>query len=406
MKILLVCEDIPSATLGGLGKHVVALGNAFLAAGHEVVLMGQDSPAYEDCAEEVGFNGRFITGFGNPLRGWKERQLGFFNPWKRPYFAKRLAQAILAQAKEFDVVHYHGHQPMVGRYIPATVNFLQTRHDQGGDCITNVRFKNGGVCDDRAPDSCAGCIHPSPNALRTALSRTAVQRYRQETAAAYALHPVIFVAGFLRDNYRKTMPNADLRGSTVIHNFISEGLLATCSGHPEFLERDATTRVHVAGRLDEPKGIGALLELLTPRLPPTWRVDVYGAGPQHETISDQHASQHVRLHGHQPYSTIVQATRSATLVVVPSIWQEPCATTILEALRLGQMCFALRRGGTPELAPYGAPGQLRLFDDLPALVDALLATTDFHVEPGGKSADVHQHIAALLPIYAGGRHGG
>ena len=40
MRILLVSEDIPHATLGGLGKHVVTLGNALIEAGHTVDLMG------------------------------------------------------------------------------------------------------------------------------------------------------------------------------------------------------------------------------------------------------------------------------------------------------------------------------------------------------------------------------
>ena len=90
------------------------------------------------------------------------------------------------------------------------------------------------------------------------------------------------------------------------------------------------------------------------------------------------------------------------MTVVPSVWEEPCGTVILEALRLGKPCFALRRGGTPELARYGAPGQLRLFDTLDALVDGLLA----HREPaaaaaGGDLADVQARLPALLALYRG-----
>lgn len=403
MKILLVSEDIPSQILGGLGKHVVALGNALIAAGHEVALMGRDFPSYAECAVETGFHGHFIPGFGNPLKGWKETQLGFFNPWKRPYFARRLAKAILAHADQFDVIHYHGHQPMVGRFIPSSVHFVQTRHDQGGDCITNVRFRQGDVCRERDPAACARCIHPNPGALRTALSAMAVQRYRAGTAAAYAMHPVIFVSDFLRCNYRKTLPTARLDRSMVIHNFVDEAALAAEGYQTSAPVRQAETRIHVAGRLDEPKGIAAFLDLLAPRLPAGWRVNVYGDGPLRGQIEARHARPDgaIHLHGHRLYRDIVLATRSATAVVVPSVCEESCGTVILEALRLGKPCYALARGGTPELIRYGRPGQLRLFADLPALVEGLVGTReDFSDESGGVSADVQHCMLALLQVYA------
>ena len=101
----------------------------------------------------------------------------------------------------------------------------------------------------------------------------------------------------------------------------------------------------------------------------------------------------------------------ADIVIVPSVWEEPCGTTILEALRLGKVCYALERGGTPELVVYGAPGQLRLFSDIAALVDGLVdALTADHpdrsekvsvpVMTGGRSADVTVATRRLLDLYA------
>ena len=201
------------------------------------------------------------------------------------------------------------------------------------------------------------------------------------------------------------MPQADLRRSAVIHNFVDEHVLAGTPARPEPQEIAPTVRVHIAGRLDAPKGIAQFLELLAPKLPPDWCIDVYGDGPLRSSIAAKCQSGQIRLHGHRLYADIVRATHETTVVVVPSIWEESCGTVVLEALRIGIVCFALRRGGTPELAIYGAPGQLKLFDSLPALVDALLATTDFSVEAGGASADVRQHMAALLAIYEGGKNG-
>jgi hypothetical protein len=94
LRILMVSEDLPGTQIGGLGKHVVTLSNALLEMGHEVDIMGRSDRAGPDSAQEIGFRGRFLPGFHFNRPGWKEAQLGFFNPFKRPWFARRIARAI------------------------------------------------------------------------------------------------------------------------------------------------------------------------------------------------------------------------------------------------------------------------------------------------------------------------
>ena len=392
MKILLICENIPAPQLGGLGKHVVALGNALLAAGHEVSLMGRSSPAYADCAAEVGFNGPFIAGFGNPVKGWKEGPMGLFNPWKRPYLARQIAQAIVAHAPGFDVLHYHGHHPMVAAYVPPGLPFIQTRHDQGSECITHVRFRQGQVCDATDPRVCAQCAHPRPGPLRTAISAAAVRRYRHETAQAYARHPVVFVSDFLRRNFVRAVPGADMSRAHVVHNFVEEARL-----HPRQAPADGRVRIHVAGRVDSSKGIVEFVRLLKPLMPTNWSLHLYGDGPQRDELKSL-CSSNIVWHGHTPMDKVLADLALATVVVVPSLWEEPCGTVILEALRSGISCYALARGGTPELARYGSDGQLQLFSDLPTLVRGLLGATE-HAVPGGESAGVVHRMNELLDLY-------
>lgn len=396
----MVCEDLPAAAVGGLGKHVVTLGNALIDAGHGVTLMGRDTPDYAACAAEVGFRGRFVAGFGNPFKGWKEKPLGMFLPAKRPYFARRIAEAILREAPGHDLVHYHGHHPMLGRYLPAALPFVQTRHDQGSDCITHIRFREGAVCDALDPRVCARCAHSGPGPLRTLVSAAAVRRYRRETAEAFERHSVIFVSEFLRRNARRSLPESAFGRSAVIHNFCAErGLTrgADAAGQGLFT-------VHVAGRIEPAKGILAFLQGLAPRMPPNWQVNVFGDGPDRPALADLAAGRAICLHGHVPLQQAQQAAAAADVVVVPSVWEEPCGTVILEALRAGRPCLALRRGGTPELARYGAPGQLQLFEDLPALVEQLLAWPG-PVPPGGEPNDVSDRLPEILAVYEGLRQG-
>lgn len=401
LRVLLVCEDIPGTALGGLARHVVALGNALLDDGHAVALMGRQLPKGLAQAEPTGFRGPFISGFPNPFQGWKEQATGAFNPWKRPHHARSIARAILRHAHAYDVVHYHGHHPMVARYVPESVNFLQTRHDQGSECITHMRFRAGDVCHALAPQACAGCIHPAPGRLQTAVSAAAVRRYRRETAEAFATHPVVFVSRFLLDNYRRVAPSAPVRAH-VVHNFVDEGALraatSAATGRRDAAEPRAFT-VHVAGRIEPAKGIAAFVEHLLPRMPAHWAVQVYGDGPERARLQAACDSR-VVLHGHQPLDVVLAGAAAAQVVVVPSLVEESCGTVVLEALRLGLPCFALHRGGTPELARYGGPGQLQLFNHLPALVEALLQHgAGGAVPPGGDSADVRARLPELLALY-------
>ncbi len=401
MKILMVSEDLPGAQIGGLGKHVVTLANALLARGHEVAILGRNDKGLERCAAQIGFNGRFIAAFGFQRNGWKEAQLGVFNPLKRPWLAARIARAINAHAAGFDVVHYHGHLPLAGLYVDPRLNFVQTRHDQGSECVTHLRFRGGAVCTSAAAADCAGCIHAAPGALRRAVSAHAVTRYRRETAAAFARHKTIFVSEFLRRQFLQQMPAADMSRCRVIHNFIEYPLLATAAAQA----RVRAGHVLLAGRLDTGKGFGEFLAAASGRLAPGASVTIVGDGPQRGALECRHAGAQVRFLGWQPYAEVIGLTARSHLCVVPSVWEEPCGTTVLEALALGRQCIALARGGTPELAAYQLyDGQLQLacsMEQLVAMVGACLARAPLTPAlPATSPIDVFEAIPRILACYA------
>lgn len=402
MRILLVSEDLPGEQLGGLGKHVVTLGNALLAAGHEVSILGRSDRGVADCARQIGFEGRFLPGFAYARPGWKEAQLGIFNPFKRPWFARKIARAIARHAGDAEVVHYHGHLPLLGLYVDPDLNFVQTRHDQGSECVTHLRFRDGAVCGRLDARACAGCAHPQPGALRTLVSAHAVSRYRIETARAFARHKTVFVSEFLRRQFLRTLPTADLGRSRVIHNFVDCGMLAAQAaqaGPPR------AGQVLVAGRIDTGKGFGEFLAAARGRLPPGARVLVVGDGPGRAALEARFAGEQVQFLGWRPNPEVVALTASSHACVVPSVWEEPCGTTILEALALGRPCLALARGGNPELAAYVAwPGQLRLSAAMEGLVDTLLAELAqpplAAPLPQQAGMDVFQALPRILDVYA------
>lgn len=396
-RILLVSEDIPAANLGGLGKHVVRLGNYLLRQGHTVDLMGWADIAYEPCRTEVGFEGRYIPGFTFQGTNWKEHALGAFVPGKRSYRARRIAHAILRIADQYDVIHYHGHYPMIGRYIPAHINFVQTRHDQGSECPAHIRFRQGSICTTSDPRDCAGCApHARPGVWREQMSAYAVRQYRQHTAEAFARHKTVFVSDFLKRAFLRHVPQADPSKLHVIHNFIDAGMLPPPqpgnAGHVLFV-----------GRIDEAKGVMALLDALSRLDTHAMQFDIIGDGPSRATCEARHAAPNVRFFGWQLQTEALAATARAGRIVVPSIWEEPCGTTILEGLALGKPVYALALGGTPELVRYERwPGQLHLFDDMAALARALV--NDASPQPtalpqGTFGADIGRLADEILRLY-------
>jgi len=349
---------------------VVTLSNALLDAGHAVDILGRSDRWHAGSAAEIGFRGPVLPGFDFSRPGWKESQLGFFNPVKRPWFARSIARAMLRQAARYDVVHYHGHLPMAGRYLPEGLNFVQTRHDQGSECVIHLRFKEDHVCTALDARDCAACIHPTPNTLRRSVSGMAVRRYRRESAHSFARHKTIFVSDFLRRAFLRAVPDADLSRARVIHNFIR---------YPYLRERAAGAgavqagEVLLVGRIDAGKGFGEFLAQVAGWLPPHARISIVGDGPLRARLEARYAGPQVRFLGWLPYDEVIRMSACSHLLVIPSVWEEPCGTTILEALALGKQCLALARGGTPELAAYQYyDGQLQLLETMPRLVQCLV----------------------------------
>jgi len=298
------------------------------------------------------------------------------------------------------VIHYHGHQPILANYIPRSVNFVQTRHDQGSDCLIYTRFHNGEVCRATDPRACAACATPRPNLLQGALSAWSVRLWRRAVANAFRRHKVIFVSQFLRANAVRTLGVLSETTARIVPHFLDISVMAAA------LSDDVATAtasdILIVGRIDQAKGVGTLLETLDPGSRLKARITVAGDGPQLAELRQRHEADGVRFLGWTPYKDVVRLAAGARLVVVPSLWEEAFGGTTLEALLLGRPVLALRRGATPELDAYARfPRQLRLFDSMAELVAALSdsAASVPALQGLGFAGDVRAHLGEIESIY-------
>lgn len=401
LRVLLVSEDIPHPHLGGLGKHAVVLGNALIEAGHHVDLLGNSYWPAAFAPGDVAFKGKLICGLNTEGALWKEPQLGFYNYYRRAFLARRFAQAILRIAHRYDAIHYHGHLPILANYIPDSLNFVQTRHDQGGDCLAFTRFKEGVVCSRAEAAACATCLRANPNPVQRHLSARAVRAWRAAVRRAHQRHAWIYVSRFVLGNLERTLgPLAGPRVK-VVHNFVDARVLESALDAQGV---ESSPDVFMACRIDRAKGVSAFLGAAAHHAGGAREITVAGDGPDLKDIQGaEHGGLRVSFLGWTAYQDVVRLTASARAVVVPSVCEESCGTTILEALALGRPVFALARGGNPELRQFERfPGQLQLFGDMDALAAAAL--TEVPDQPVldrrvGLEADVSRMRPAIEALY-------
>lgn len=399
MRILMVSEDVPAPSMGGLARHVLALCRALADAGHQIDLMGNDDFPAAVAGDAMHFGGTFFPELRGQFSGWKEMTLGIFMPGKRSLLAWRFARAMQRRAGDYDVIHYHGHLPNVAFYLPAAINFLQTRHDQGSDCMIHTRFRRGEICHDIDPKACAGCRTHHPNLLQQYLSALAVQRFRYEVQKGFYRHKTVFVSDMLQKNLSRCF--GDHGWGITVHNFVDTCYLQNPSTHqPSTLPTDSL-RVFIAAKLYPAKGVSALLALLEPQLGHRIILDIAGDGEEESMLRKRYAK--VNFHGWQSMEATRKLALRAHVIVVPSVCEEACSTTVLEGLLLGKTVFALQRGGTPELSIYvSRPDQLRLHEQLEELATALLDYTprsDCVVSPQ-VPADASHAAGRLLALYS------
>jgi glycosyltransferase involved in cell wall biosynthesis len=130
-------------------------------------------------------------------------------------------------------------------------------------------------------------------------------------------------------------------------------------------------RVGYLGRLAEPKGIEFMLDALTKSEVRPWELVVAGSGePSYEAfLQARYVPRGVRFAGRVDAATFLD---EIDVLVVPSMWHEPCPLVIGEAANAGVPVVAASVGGIPEIVLHGQSGFLFEPGDEEALAEHLL----------------------------------
>jgi glycosyltransferase involved in cell wall biosynthesis len=347
MRLLLVAQFFPP-DIGGEERHVFNLGNILADRGHAVTVATQCVEGSPD--EEVLPSGvqvrRFAT-MAMSLPGVYSTSRPHHPPVPDPLGVGALRRIV--RETRPDVVHAHNWA--VNSVLPLRrwsaerrpFGLVLTLHDYSQVCATKRLMRDGAPCAGPSIARCLPCATDHYGPLVgpvTALATTAMRPWKS--------HSIDYIVSVSRA-VASANHVADGPSSSVIPNFIPDAIVqeADASSSAESVERSQLDLpdekfLLFVGDLTREKGVLTLLrayERLGENRPPL--VLIGRRTP--DTPENLPAGASVRIEW--PHANVMEAFRRCAAAVLPSVWPDPCPTTVLEAMATGCPVITTAIGG-------------------------------------------------------------
>lgn len=168
-----------------------------------------------------------------------------------------------------------------------------------------------------------------------------------------------------------------------------------------------SSRMLFVGRLNEQKGISALLDAMA-RARRSWTLDIVGDGPSREALQEKARvlglADRVHWLGHLPQTALPPLYQRSSALIIPSI-NEGLGLVGVEAALCETPAIAFASGGLPDVVQDGVTGWLVPAGDLAALAHAIDGVVD---RPSvARAAGTAAHARALATYSSdavGGRY--
>ena len=338
----------------------------------------------------------------------------FFNP---VFFLS--LKRLVGSKGQFDLLHLHnisgiGFTSFLAPELADTPT-VYTAHDYWLICpkldLTN---KKAGFC--QGNDNCSFCVPPS-----LSFRATMQQRSKIYNMMLKRINSVICVSEFQASIFSKHLPDVTFE---ILHNFVDTQKIKVLNqiSHEAVVNFDKT--YHVArkdkvvlfvGKTVLSKGFFVLLKSLAEIFKSNPNCVLCAVG-QCDNFAEITATaenlgfkRKLRFLGKVNEDTLLVAYKRADVLVLPSIWPEPCPLVLLEGMAAKKPIVASRIGGIPEIVKNGETGFLVTPNDADSLADSiskLLSSRDKSVAMGAKGYEllrkdfsVETHMHKLLKIY-------
>jgi glycosyltransferase involved in cell wall biosynthesis len=372
MRLLLLAQFFPP-DIGGEERHVFNLANTLAGRGHEVSVATQRMAGASD--EEVLPSGvrvyRFAT-LSMRLSGLYSTDRPHHPPVPDPVGVGELRH-IIAKIRP-EVVHAHNWAvnsvlPLHRRSARSPFGLVLTLHDYSQVCATKRLMRNGALCAGPSPARCLPCAagHYGPLIGTATVAATAAMRPWK----AHSIDHIVTVSRAVASGNHLTANDR----TSVIPNFIPDSMMlppdespgssVSAASVPDLPEKEFLL---FAGDLSAEKGVPTLLSAYEnlgcdrPQL-----VLVGRRTPSTPTNLPEGAQVQVEW----PHENVMEAFRRATAAVLPSVWPDPCPTTVLEAMASGCPVVTTSIGGMTDMVVHQESGLLVPPGNVRALTEAI-----------------------------------
>lgn len=340
MKVVVVNNLYPPNVRGGAERSVQLLAEALVRRGVEVTVVTTSSKAV-DATEVDGVKVVTLTGsnlywpFAGEPASPMRRKLWHLIDLYNPLVTGRLVQVIRQERAE--IVHTNNLQAIsVAAWRAAAmagVPVLHTLRDYYLACARSNRYRDGSNC------------------TRTCLECMPFCAVRRRLSAG--LGGVVGTSRFILDRHLELGFFAGARVRRAIDN--------PSPRRDPGQGGDRRIRFGYLGRLEPAKGVESLVAGFSERTDENWELVVAGTGPPEfvDALTRRAAAakqpQRIQFAG---WTDAEAFLAQVDVVVVPSLWHEPFARSVIEAQARGLAVIASRRGGLTEMLDDGVEGLL------------------------------------------------
>jgi glycosyltransferase involved in cell wall biosynthesis len=370
MRLVLAAQFFPP-DIGGEERHVFNLANILADRGHDVVVATQRiSGSLDEELLPSGVQVRRFATMAMSMPGVYSTSRPHHPPIPDPLAVKALRR-IIRETKP-DVVHAHNW--VVNSLLPLRgwsaggrpFGLVLTLHDYSQVCATKRFMRQGALCAGPSASRCLPCAsgHYGPAIGTATVLATAAMR-------PWKSHSIDHIVSVSRA-VASANHIADGPASSVIPNFIPDDLLKAADAHslaeqPELDLPDEKFLLFV-GDLSTEKGVPTLLqayERLGDARPPL--VLIGRRTPS--TPEELPTGASIRVEW--PHASVLEAYRRSAAAVLPSVWPDPCPTTVLEAMANGCPVITTAIGGMVDMVVDGESGLLVTPGSVPELTAAM-----------------------------------
>jgi len=392
MRVMLLVQEL---TIGGLPNYVLDLARALSQAGDDVAVahVNPQVPAHLDaggvtllCLDRAG----------------GQAGLAKLNAWAP------------------DVVHVHlcSDLALLRELLALGIPLVRSFHDYTSLCLRRGRRRfPGDRCQRALGPGClafgCGLGAPAPGSRIPSLQsiggklteRAAYQRFEYAVVGSRYMQSVLLLNGFRADQVR-LIPYFSRFDAHAQGEPDEQGKLAGVPG------LDRPLQFLFSGQAVAGKGLRVLVRALA-HLKSSWRLTAIADGPELAAVKElaqrHQLADRIDFLGWLPQGQLAGHYRSADVLVVPSVWDDPGPLVGLEAMSMGTPVVGFPVGGIPDYVHEGKTGFLATEVSVASLADALARASargaelrQLGLQARALVASVHgrdRHVGAVRSVY-------